>query len=281
MAADRRISTPSELYRRWEQQHWQADEIDLTTDAQQWRGLTDEERRKWYWLAGLSHFRESELEAITTLARLVPGLPHADQRCYLGTQIADEARHSRFFMRYHSEVLETAPLSGAPPSMSAAYQELTFDLPRDLSERAAAAPHDASDLARVVVHFFIILEGTLAMATFSTLRRVLERSRIFPGLQQGLTLTQRDEVRHVQFGLSLLDTLFAADSKARDAVAAHVARVLPLLRRIFEPQAGRAAALSTLGLDPAQRRTEAFAHLSRHLGMVGLSCPSEEGALLS
>jgi ribonucleoside-diphosphate reductase beta chain len=271
MAADRSVATPLELYRRWERQHWQADAIDLRTDAQQWQSLTEEERRRWYWLAGFSHFRDSELEAVATLSRLLPCLSHADQRCYLATQIADEARHSRFFLRYHAEVLDLAPVrSGAPPSMSPAYQELTFGLPRELGERAAAAPHDASELAQAVVHFFIILEGTLAMATFSMLRRVLDRSRIFPGLKHGLTSAQRDEVRHVQFGVSLLDALFAADPKARDAVAGHLARVLPLLCKVFEPQAERAAAMSALGLDPIQRRTEAFEHLSRQLEVIGL-----------
>jgi ribonucleoside-diphosphate reductase beta chain len=282
MALHQRIYGALDLYRRWERQHWQADAVDLRIDIRQWRRLTDDERRRWYWLAGFSHFRDSELEAVATLSRLVPCVSNADQRCYLGTQIADEARHSRFFIRYHAEVLDAAPLKPkVSTSMSAAYQELTFALTRELSERAAAAPGDASALAQAVVHFFIVLEGTLAMATFSTLRRVLDRSQMLPGLRRGLAFAQRDEVRHVRFGVSLLDAIFAADPKARDAVAEHVSRVLPLLRKVFEPQAERAAAISALGLDPTQRRTEAFGYLSRHLGLVGLSGPTVEGATLS
>jgi ribonucleoside-diphosphate reductase beta chain len=268
------ISTPSDLYRRWEQQHWQADAIDLTTDAREWRSLTDEKRRRWYWLAGFSHFRDSEQEAVLALSRLVPCLPQADQRCYLGTQIADESRHSRFFLRYHSEVLEAATLpSGLTISLSGTYRTLVLDLTEELTERAAATPRDMSALAAAVIHFFIVVEGALAMATFSTLRRVLEISRIFPGLQRGLMLAHRDEVRHVQFGVSLLYALFATDSAARDAAAAHLDRVIPLLRKVLEPQAERAAMLSALGIDPAQRRTDAFAHLSHHLGLIGLTSP--------
>jgi hypothetical protein len=213
---------------------------------------------------------------------MVSCVSEADQRCYLGVQIADEARHFYFFLRYHAEVLDTAPLtSDLPASMSGAYHELTFALTRESSEHAVAAPGDASALARAVFHFFIILEGTLAMATFSTLKRVLDRSQMLPGLRRGITFAQRDEVRHVQFGVSLLDGLFAVDPKARSAVAEHAARLLPLLHKVFEPQPERVAAISALGLDPMQRRAEAFAYLSRHLRLLGLSSPAFDGAVLS
>jgi ribonucleoside-diphosphate reductase beta chain len=259
------------LYRRWEEHHWQADAVDVSRDRHDWMSLSDDGRREWYWLAGFSHFRASEIEAVLVLSRLLPCFERSDQRCYLGTQIADEARHAYFFQRYHDEVLEAAPLVSGPSSPSASYQDLFFNITRELTDRAAASPRDRSALVEAVVHFFIILEGALAMATLSTIRRVLERTDLFPGLRRGLIFAQRDEVRHVQFGVATLDELFAANPEARDAADAHLTRVLPILGKVLEPQRERAAALSALGLDPLQRRTDAFAQLDHHLRQVGLS----------
>jgi len=265
------VAIPKGLYERWERQHWQAQAIDFTQDRRDWTELSDKERKQWYWLAGFSHFRESEVQALLSLGALLPCLPRADQRFFLATQIADEGRHAYFFERFHREVLDANRIDErARPAISPTYERLFLTLTADLSRAAAARPEDCAALAVAVVHIFIVLEGSIALATFSTVRRVLERVKLFPGLLEGLTYAQRDEVRHAQFGLAVLMDLVEAYPTARDAAVDHVREILPLFSRVLEPQADRMAVLSSLGLDPFDRRSSAFGHLQRQLQVMGI-----------
>src|SRR5947209_8393247 len=159
--------TPSELYRRWERQHWNAQAVDFVKDRCDWLELTDQERWQWYWLAGLSHFRRSETHAVVCLATLLPCLPRPSQQHFLGTQIADEARHAYFFERFHEEVL-LAELPTPPHgqlTVSPTYQCLFLDSVTEVVQKAANDPN-GTNVAIAAFQIFVILEGSIALATF-------------------------------------------------------------------------------------------------------------------
>jgi ribonucleoside-diphosphate reductase beta chain len=271
MDASSELTIPAELYRRWERQQWKAQAIDFTKDRCDWLELPEQERWQWYWLAGLSHFRDAETHVVGVLSTVLPCLPRPSQQLFLATQIADEARHSFFFERFHEEVIgDQLP---RPPQgqmmVSPAYQRLFFDAPTAAARNAAHDPTPAK-VAIIAFHVFVVLEGAFALASLSVMRRLLTTTKRFPGLQKGMTYAQRDEVRHTQFGISLLQDIFAQTPAAREAVRLHAQEILPLVSKVLEVHPARKAKLESLGLNPNERRERAFAYLRRQSQVLGI-----------
>jgi ribonucleoside-diphosphate reductase beta chain len=268
--------TPSELYRKWEGQHWKAAAIDLSKDRDDWLGLTQQERWQWYWLAGFSHFRQSETDAVVFLSTILPCLARSDQQHFLGTQIADEARHARFFERFYREVVLSA-LPDGEVTISPSYKRLFIELPTIVTQKLMKnRSHD--NLGVAAFHVFILLEGSIALASFSLIRRLLIKTGRFPGLLKALTFAQRDEVRHAQFGFSLLRDLFAEQPLSRNAVRLHMQEHLPVFSAVLEPRPARKEILEALGLNPFERRRKAFTLLQHSLRELGLETEFVETA---
>ncbi len=265
------VPTLSDLFERWEREHWNARSVDFADDRRDWLNLTDDERWQWYWLAGFSHFRKSETHAVICLSMLMPCLRCAEQQRVLGMQIADESRHADFFERFHEEVLLAAlpTAKQGPLTISAAYQELFIDSLTDAVRKAADEPSH-TNVAVAVLQLFIMLEGSIALATFSVVRRLLTKTGKFPGLLKGMTHAHQDEVRHAQLGLCILQDMFTQDKSTRGPVIAHLQTLLPLFSDILIPRPGRKAILESLGLNPFERRQRAFSHLQRHLQLLGI-----------
>jgi ribonucleoside-diphosphate reductase beta chain len=260
--------TPSQLYRKWEGQQWKAAAIDLSKDRDDWLGMTDQERWQWYWLACFSHFHQSETDAVVWLSTVLPCLVRPDQQHFLSTQIADEARHAYFFERFYREVVLKA-LPDGEVTISPTYQRLFIEMPAIVAQNLVRnRSHDHLGVA--AFHVFILLEGSIALASFSLLRRLLMKTRRFPGLLRALTFAQRDEVRHAQFGLSVLRDLFAEQPSSRNAVRLHMREQLPVFSAVLEPRPSRKETLEALGLDPFERRRKAFMLLQRNLRDLGL-----------
>jgi ribonucleoside-diphosphate reductase beta chain len=260
--------TPSELYRKWEGQQWKAAAIDLSQDRDDWLGLTEQERWQWYWLACFSHFRQSETDAVVWLSTILPCLVRPDQQHFLSTQIADEARHAHFFERFYREVVLSA-LPDGEVTISPTYQRLFIEMPAMVAQKLVNnRSHD--NLGVAAFHVFILLEGSIALASLSVMRRLLMKTGRFPGLLRALTFAQRDEVRHAQFGVSLLRDLFAEQPSSRSAVRLHMREQLPVFSAVLEPRPARKEILEALGLNPFERRRRAFTLLQRNLRELGL-----------
>ena len=105
--ADSGRSTPlldyDELYRLWERQQWLTQELDFSQDRVDWHERIDPEER-FQRMYGLSAFFIGEQRVTDELGPIMRAAPTEDQRIFLSTQIADEARHVRFFDRFYSEV---------------------------------------------------------------------------------------------------------------------------------------------------------------------------------
>ena len=265
------VAMPLELYRKWERQYWRAHSIDFAGDRRDWLRLTDHERWQWYWLAGFAHFRQSESDAVIALAKLLPHLRLAEQQYAVAAQIADEGRHAFFFKRFHDEVVITALPSAALDSVtiSPVYQNLFVDSMTATLEKAIAQPTQVN-LAAVVFHFFIILEGCVGLASFAVIRRLLTKTKLFPGLLEGITHANRDEMRHVQLGIVLLKDMFEREPAAIDSTEAYLQTLLPLISDLMRVRPDRKAVLESLDINPFERRRRAFDLLRRHLKTLGI-----------
>ena len=93
----------SELYNLWERQQWATQDLDFSQDKVDWHERIPEEER-YQRLYGLSSFFIGEQKVADELGPIMRAAPTETQRIFLGTQIADEARHVRFFDRFFSEV---------------------------------------------------------------------------------------------------------------------------------------------------------------------------------
>ena len=97
---------------------------------------------------GLSAFFIGEQRVTDELGPLMRACPTEDQRIFLSTQIADEARHVRFFDRFYSEVgvLESESLSDrleeTSQHVNRAFEDLFDDMLRTRVDRCAAEPED-------------------------------------------------------------------------------------------------------------------------------------------
>jgi len=93
----------TDLYARWERGHWRATEIDFGEDRRQWHEvMTAHERRAALW--NYAMFFHGEDAVTDDLGPFIDAAPREEQKYFLATQQADEARHAVFFKRFMEEV---------------------------------------------------------------------------------------------------------------------------------------------------------------------------------
>src|SRR5919106_3115509 len=97
------LLTYPQLYELWERQQWATQELDFTQDRADWHERFDDEER-FQRMYGLSSFFIGEQRVTEELGPIMRAAPTEEQRIFLSTQIADEARHVRFFERFYREV---------------------------------------------------------------------------------------------------------------------------------------------------------------------------------
>ncbi len=260
-----------QLYCRWERQHWHPEALDFARDRADWLALTDHERWQWYKLAGFYHFRKAESDVMVGLAALLPCLQSPEQQIALSAQIADEARHTFFFERFHREVLSAALPTAhqGNVTVSPAYRYLLVDSVNAVVRETVNDPCPAT-LAKAIFHIFVLLEGSFALAGFTQLRQLLSRTGLFPGFLAGLTLAHRDESRHTQLGLFILKDILAKNPSCRAVVTEYLDELLPTFSKVLELNPGRKVILESLDLNPYLRREKTFGFLNRHLRVLGL-----------
>src|ERR1051325_9473935 len=101
--ADIKLLTYEELYLLWERQQWQTQELDFSRDREDWHERFSPEER-FQRMYGLSSFFIGEQKVAEELGPMMRAAPTEEMRIFLCTQIADEARHVRFFNRFYDEV---------------------------------------------------------------------------------------------------------------------------------------------------------------------------------
>src|SRR3954471_17677352 len=101
--ADIKLLGYGELYDLWERQQWQTQELDFSRDREDWHERISPEER-FQRMYGLSSFFIGEQKLAEELGPIMRAAPTEEQKIFLCTQIADEARHVQFFNRFYEEV---------------------------------------------------------------------------------------------------------------------------------------------------------------------------------
>jgi hypothetical protein len=229
--------TYTDLYARWERGNWSATAIDFSADHADWAALTDFERRAAIWNYALFFYGEDEVT--DGLSPFIDAAPREEQKYFLATQQADEARHAVFFSRFMAEVAGLGDGSVAG-GLAAVRPQLTWGLVKTfelLERKAAELRRDRSRtmLAQAVTLYHVVIEATLAQPGQHFIEDYLERRAILPGFRSGMHNVSRDEQRHIAFGVRLLHDLAAEDPEVPAAVAELLREVLPLSAGVFVP----------------------------------------------
>ena len=220
-------SLPMQLYHKAKKLGiWDPMDLDLRADRADWVRLTDEERDVLIRL--LAMFQAGE-EAVTLdllpLMRVIAQEGRIEEEMYLTTFLFEEAKHTEFFRRVFDEVVMSRDdLSGYhTPSYRALFYEA---LPTALS----GLDQDASPAAqlRASATYNMVVEGTLAETGYHAFYTVLESRGIMPGVTEGIRLLQRDESRHIAYGIHLISRLIRANPALMGTFQSTMAELIPL-----------------------------------------------------
>src|SRR6266851_3676366 len=260
------------LYRRWEKQQWAVSDLDFSQDKADWLSLPEGVRQVTQNTMTLFFIGE---QAVTdTLAPLLHAAPREDERIFLATQIADEARHTVFFQRFFDEVLGVggglhAALDAVTPQATEGFRRIFDHQLRDAMDRVRLDPGDSRAW----------VEGYLAITGQRSLLRTLKNVGLMPGFRTGFTAVARDESRHIGFGVLALKRRAAADPAVAGIIAAKVDELLePAVRTVVPtdrklPIVDPRDVPEPLRVNGLELRDFALTSLAKRLLASGVSAP--------
>jgi ribonucleoside-diphosphate reductase beta chain len=270
------------LYRLWEEGNWSAKSLDFTQDAVDWRErLTEHDRDSVRW--GYASFLDGEQSVTVTLAPFVEPAPQYEDKIFLATQIADEARHHVFFDRWLREVAGIghdigSTLELSRPNLTWGYKQVFAELDRT-AERLRRHPHDRPLLAQGIALYHLVIEGMLAHTGQHVFREYCATQQVFPGFAAGIAHVIRDESRHIAFGIQLLRELVTSDTRCKAAAIAMLNRVLPWATGTLTPPRLDWTYFEPIGRTPIEVFAFGIRSLETKLHRAGIE-PSEVLALV-
>jgi ribonucleotide reductase beta subunit family protein with ferritin-like domain len=227
-----------DLYARWERGNWSATELDFTEDARQWREeLTEFERTAALW--NYAQFFWGEDSVADNLSPYIDAAPFEEQKYFLATQQADEARHAVFFKRFFEEVCGigggsvASGLDGIKPQLTPGIRTIFTRLDRMAAE--LRTDRSKPKLAAGVTLYHFVVEAALAHPGQHMISDYLEQRQLLPAFSEGMRNVALDEQRHIAFGVKLLADLAREDSRVPGAVAGLLHEVLQHTGQVLMP----------------------------------------------
>src|SRR3954463_14200459 len=265
-----------QLYNLWERQQWATQDIDFTQDRIDWHERIPEEER-FQRMYGLSSFFIGEQKVAEELGPMMRAAPTEEMRIFLCTQIADEARHVRFFNRFYDEVgvLEATNLQDRLAETSShvnpEFNVLFDEMLKGRVDHLARKPEDLEALVEAVTLYHMVIEGMLALTGQHFILQYNEDVGTLPGFVEGFNKIARDEHRHVAFGASFLREMAQADPKYGEAITRTLSEVAPIADAVLQPKWYEEGETEVLGASMEETRAFAMKALERRLKVIGLA----------
>ncbi len=206
---------------------WDPDAIDFTADADDWGGLTSPERDLLLRLtAQFQGGEESVTYDLLPLLQVMAEEGRIEEELFLTSYLWEEAKHVEGFGRFLRDV------AGAQDDLdhyfTDAYRHIFFDALPTAMQRLRS-DHSPTVLAEAAVTYQMIVEGVLAETGYEAYYTVLEAHDMLPGMQTFVRNVQRDEARHVGYGVFLLARLVAEHGDpVWDAIEDRMDQLLPV-----------------------------------------------------
>ena len=273
--ADVKLLTYRELYELWERQQWATQDLDFSRDVEDWNERFDEEER-FQRMYGLSSFFIGEQKVADELGPIMRAAPTEDQRIFLCTQIADEARHVRFFERFYEAVgvVEADGLHDMLEQTSAHLNEnfsrLFDEMLRKRTDRLSSEPEDTEALVEAITLYHMVIEGMLALTGQHFIMEYNEEQGTLPGFVQGFQNVARDEHRHVAFGSVFLREKAHEDERYKRAIQRTLEESLPVAQGVLAPPWMEDTDQELFGYTLEETHEFAGRALMRRLKVIGL-----------
>jgi ribonucleotide reductase beta subunit family protein with ferritin-like domain len=270
-AAAEKISY-EDLYARWEQANWRASAIDFTRDREQWQhNLGEFERRSALWTYAM--FFHGEDSVSDTLSPYIDAAPKQEQKYFLATQQADEARHAVLFGRFMREVAEAG--TDTASSLTATRENLTWGFRHVFARLDRMADelrrdHSRPKLAQAITLYHLVIEATLAQPGQHFIEESLSKRDLLPGLREGIRNVSRDEQRHIAFGVKMLSELVREDRECVPAIGELLREILPFTTAVFVPPNWDERYVTTFGFTLEQLYTHGAEAIEGRLRAAGI-----------
>jgi ribonucleoside-diphosphate reductase beta chain len=273
-----------QLYALWERQNWKATELDFTVDKEQWLATPREAQESTIWSLGSFYVGEERVTA--DLAPFLQAAPTGEIELFLATQLVDEARHAAFFDRFGAEVMCLSAddfrgrMREVEQILLSPWREVFDDGLRDVSKRIQAKPDDLDLFVEGVTTYHMVVEGFLAVTGQTLIRDYMIEHSLYPGFSEGFGLVERDEHRHVAFGVRFLRDAIEEDPRYRATVERVVLDLAPKAAYVFvPPYVNDASEFVSYGYTSRQIYGFAYRTLKRRMKVLGIEIPPPEELL--
>lgn len=259
-------SLPFSLYHKSKALLWDPAAIDLAQDRADWASMTVRERDLIARLSSM--FLAGEAAVTHDLAPMLIAVRRAggplEDEMFLTAQLFEESKHVEFFDRWRREI---APDAAPGAGLGKAYARLfEVELPGALDRLLTDTSEDA--MTRALCTYHLAIEGVLAETGYHGFMTALKANGLMPGTVRGVELVQRDEARHIAYGLHALSRLLRASPGLRavvdDQLNALLALVLEIVADTFAPYGDDIP----FGMNPADFVTYAAEQLDLRLGVL-------------
>jgi ribonucleoside-diphosphate reductase beta chain len=259
-------SFPLRLFTKGNAKFWNPADIDFSQDAEDWAGLTDEQRRSATFLCAMFIAGEEAVtEDIQPFMKAMAAEGRLGDEMYLTQFCFEEAKHTEVFRRWLDAVGLTDdlhPFIADNPGYRAIFYEA---LPESL--RVLESDPSPANQIRASVTYNHVVEGTLALTGYYAWNKVCKRQGILPGMQELVRRIGDDERRHMAWGTFTCRRHVAADDKNWDIVQQRMVELLPsalsAIQWVYEqfdtmPFDMKAEEFITYAAERAQRRLGAI-----------------------
>jgi ribonucleoside-diphosphate reductase beta chain len=203
--------------------------------------------------------------------------PTEEQRIFLSTQIADEARHVRFFERFYREVGVSAEgdlhalLEENTKQLNDNFGVLFDEMLSSRVDRLAAEPENQECLVEAITLYHMVIEGMLALTGQHFIMDYNEQQGTLPAFVEGFQNVARDEHRHVAFGARFLRDKVDEDPRYLDAIQSTLQESLPVADGVLSPPwVEDSDDWELFGISVHETREFAAKCLTRRLKVIGL-----------
>jgi len=186
---------------------WDPAAIDFSRDAADWNGLDDEQQDLLLRLtAQFQAGEESVAYDLLPMLQVMAEEGRIEEEMFLTAYLWEEAKHVEGFDRFLRSV------AGADGDLEHYFTEpyrqiFLNELPASMNRLRTDQSPEAQ--AEAAVTYQMIVEGVLAETGYHAYYSVLEEHDLMPGMQEFVRNVQRDESRHVGYGVFLLSRLVA------------------------------------------------------------------------
>jgi ribonucleoside-diphosphate reductase beta chain len=270
-----------QLYALWERQNWKATELDFSVDREQWVITPREAQESTIWSLGSFYVGEERVTA--DLAPFLRAAPTGEIELFLATQLVDEARHAAFFDRFGAEVMCLSAddfrgrMREVEQILLSPWREVFDDGLHDVAKRIQAKPDDLDLFVEGITTYHIVVEGFLAVTGQTLIRDYMLEHSMYPGFCEGFGLVERDEHRHVAFGVRFLRDAIRADPRHRETVERVVLELAPKAAFVFAPPyVTDPSDYVSYGYTSRQIYGFAYRTLKRRMKVLGIEIPPSD-----